>query len=95
MLTPTQSMPVQSLIGKTITADGWLRDNSGLISGKITEVTPKYGGLEWIVRVDPDSAASMETFTFTAQAMATLISDGKLPEANRLLNSGTNARIMD
>lgn len=93
MLTTTL-LATETLIGKTIAADGWLRDNGGFISGEIVEVKPIYNGLEYQVRVVPDTANSMETYTFKGGQMATLLRDGFLPEANKFLNSGTNARII-
>ena len=85
----------QSLIGKTIEADGWQYDNSGFIYGVITEVIlGRYGDLEYIVSVKPLSETSMSNFTFKTRTMETLLSNGKLPIANKFLNSGTNALIL-
>lgn len=84
----------QSLIGKTISAQGWQRDNSGSISGIITEIIKgRFGDLEYIVCVEPNSPFSMNDFTFTSRHLEILLADGKLPEANKFLNSGTNAEI--
>jgi hypothetical protein len=84
----------QSLIGKSIIAEGWQRDNGGMISGIITEIKKgRFGDLEYIVCVEPNSPSSMSDFTFNASHLETLLNEGKLPEANRLLNSGTNAKI--
>jgi hypothetical protein len=85
----------QSLIGKSICADGWQRDNSGMISGVITEITKgRFGDLEYIVHVEPNTAFSMDSFTFNASHLKMLLADGKLPIANKFLNSGTNANIL-
>ena len=84
----------QSLIGKSIIADGWQRDNGGMISGIITEIKKgRFGDLEYIVCVEPNSPHSMDSFTFKSSHIEILLAEGKLPEANRLLNSGTNAKI--
>ena len=84
----------QSLIGKTIIADGWQRDNSGSISGIITEIKKgRFGDLEYIVCVEPNSPYSMGSFTFKSSHIEILLAEGKLPEANKFLNSGTNAKI--
>jgi hypothetical protein len=93
----TQSLleTAQSLIGKTIIADGWQRDNGGMISGKITEIQKgRFGDLEYIIHVEPTTELSMDEMTFKKQHLEILLADGKLPEANRLLNSGTNAKII-
>ena len=94
--TQTQTIlsQAQSLIGKSISAYGWQRDNSGSISGIITEIKKgRFGDLEYIVCVKPDSPLSMDSFTFKSSHIEILLAEGKLPEANRLLNSGTNAEI--
>jgi hypothetical protein len=84
----------QSLIGKTIFADGWQRDNSGFISGVITEIKKdRFFDLEYAVCVNPISETSMSDFTFTSRQLETLLAEGKLPIANKFLNSGTNAEI--
>ena len=84
----------QSLIGKTIIADGWQYDNSGMISGIITEIKKgRFGDLEYIVCVKPISETSMSDFAFTSRQLETLLSAGKLPIANKFLNTGTNAEI--
>ena len=96
METSTQTIlsRAQSLIGKSIIADGWQRDNGGMISGIITEITKgRFGDLEYIVCVEPNSPYSMDSFTFKSSHIEILLAEGKLPEANRLLNSGTNAKI--
>jgi len=92
----TQSLlsQAQSLIGKTIFAEGWQRDNGGFISGKITEVKKgRFGDLEYIVCVEPNSPLSMNDFTFKTKHLEILLAEGKLPIANKFLNSGTNAKI--
>jgi len=84
----------QSLIGKSIIADGWQRDNSGMISGIITKIVKgRFGDLEYIVHVEPDTSFSMDSFTFKSSHLEILLADGKLPIANKFLNSGTNANI--
>ena len=96
METSTQSIlsRSQSLIGKQISAYGWQRDNSGSISGIITEIKKgRFGDLEYIVYVKPDSPLSMDSFTFKSSHIEILLAEGKLPEANKFLNSGTNAEI--
>lgn len=70
----------QSLIGKTIIADGWQYDNSGFISGTITEIkTGRFDDLEFIVYVKPDCLQSMESFTFKSRQLETLLNSGSLP----------------
>lgn len=96
METTTQTLlsQAQSLIGKSIIADAWQYDNSGFISGIITEIKQgRYGDLEYIVCVEPNSPSSMNDFTFKKRQLEALLADGKLPKANRFLNSGTNAEI--
>ena len=96
METTTQTLlsQAQSLIGKTIIADGWQYDNSGMISGKITEIKKgRFGDLEYIVCVEPNSPFSMYSFTFKSSHIEILLAEGKLPIANKFLNSGTNAQI--
>ena len=84
----------QTLIGRTIHADGWHYDNGGFISGVITKIDSRYGGLEYTVTVEPDHSSSMKTYTFKAGQMLKLITEGKLPKANQLLNTGTNAELV-
>ena len=77
----------QSLIGKSIIADGWQYDNSGFISGVITEIKKGlFGDLEYIVCVEPNSPFSMNDFTFKSSHIEILLAEGKLPIANKFLN---------
>ena len=95
METQTLLYRSQSLIGKTISADGWQYDNSGFIHGVITEVKlGRYGDMEYIVCVKPLSERSMNDFTFKRRHMEYLLSDGELPIANKFLNTGTNAKLI-
>lgn len=92
-VSPTETI-AQSLIGKRIIADGWHYDNGGFASGLVTKVESQSGGLSYKVSVEPDHIGSMGSYTFRAAEMVTLVTRGELPEANKYLNTGTNAKIV-
>jgi hypothetical protein len=84
----------QVLIGKKIVAEGWQRDNGGGISGVITKIESSiYNRI--CVYVDKDEKASMDDMNFCEKHIEILLKDGKLPKANPLLNSGTNAIVLN
>jgi hypothetical protein len=94
--TTTLVQNAQVLIGKTIFAEGWHYDNGGMIDGVITEIERgRFGDLEYIVRVDTKNPLSMYSFTFKKSELEKLLTDGKLPTANKFLNTGTNAEIIE
>ena len=84
----------QVLIGKKIVAEGWQRDNGGGISGVITKIESSIHN-RICVCVDKDDSASMDDMVFCEKHIEILLNDGKLPKANPLLNSGTNATIVN
>jgi hypothetical protein len=85
-----------SLIGNNIFAEGWQYDNSGFVSGEITEIKPyKYGRDKVEVFVDTENKFSMKSFVFTHNQLKILLSCGELPTANKFLNTGTNAKIIN
>lgn len=84
----------QVLIGKNIIANGWQRDNSGSLFGVITSVYQRGNYDQFYITVDPENSLSMDDMLFDKSHLEVLLRDGKLPEANKLLNSGTNAKIV-
>jgi len=92
--TTTLVQNAQVLIGKTIFAEGWHYDNGGMISGIITEIVKsRFGYDNFDVYVETVNPLSMDSFSFNSKQLETLIADGKLPTANKFLNTGTNAEI--
>jgi len=86
----------QTLIGKTISASGWHYDNGGSMFGVINEVKQSKYSNDVTVFVDnTDKYNSMKQFSFTFTQLDTLLSKGKLAEPNRMLNTGTAARIIN
>jgi hypothetical protein len=86
----------QVLVGKNIVAEGWQRDNGGGISGVITKIEQDtLSASRFYIYVDKDDDLSMDNMTFHESHLEILLKDGKLPKANRLLNSGTNAIILE
>jgi hypothetical protein len=84
----------QPLIGKQIFADGWVRDNSGIIlDGRIESIVEKAGyrnRLHYIVKTEnSDKERKLEWIIVKA-----LIEKGRW-DANKFENSGTNARIIE
>ena len=84
-----------SLVGKKISADGWQRDNGGSLCGIITEIEVDERYNQCKVFVEKTNQFSMNSMTFSIRQMNLLLLDGKLPEANKFLNSGTNAEIFN
>ena len=84
----------QALIGKKIFAEGWQYDNSGMISGCITEIKKSQFGNTIEVYVEPESNLSMDSFAFRANQIEVLLAEGRLPKANKFLNTGTNAWLI-
>jgi len=84
----------QVLIGKKIVAEGWQRDNGGGISGVITKIESSIHN-RICVCVDKDDNVSMDDMVFCEKHIEILLKDGKLPKANPLLNSGTNAIVLN
>ena len=83
----------QSLLGKTIYAEGWHYDNSGFISGTITLITQDKFSKGFRVYVESNAKLGMNDFVFTIKEMEILLAEGVLPRANRFLNTGTNAEL--
>ena len=82
-----------SLIGKTISVDGWNYDNGGTMNGVITEIYYNEMYKEWYVKVDKDSEYSLDKYSFRFDEMDLLLLNNELPKANPLLNCGKNAFI--
>ena len=82
------------LIGKYISADGWHRDNGGSMSGIISKVSDvSIRGTVNVFVLEKEHDFQMDCFSFTTDQLGVLLELGKLPKANGLLNSGTNAYI--
>ena len=85
----------KALIGKTISALGWHYDMGGSMYGVINAIKSKLSN-ECTVYIDKnDMFNNMTSFTLTYNQLDTLLKNGKLSEPNRLLNTGTAARIIN
>jgi hypothetical protein len=88
----------QSLIGKYIKASGWHYDNSGNMSGTIISIEPysvdSLGKTNYTIIVMASKNSTQNEMTFNYRHLVELLEKGKLPEANILLNTGTDAEII-
>jgi len=85
----------KAFIGKTISALGWHYDMGGSMYGVINTIKSNSSN-ECIVYIDKnDKSNNMTSFTLTYNQLDTLLKNGKLSEPNRLLNTGTAARIIN
>lgn len=87
----------QSLIGKELKAYSWHYDNDGYAQGKITDIKfSQYinGGINVYINPSLVGSGSMDYFNFTINQIDTLLKDGKLPDPNKFLNTGTEASIL-
>ena len=85
----------KALIGKTISALGWHYDMGGSMYGVINTIKTSSSN-ECTVYIDKnDRFNNMTSFTLTYNQLDTLLKNGKLSEPNRLLNTGTAARIIN
>lgn len=82
----------KSLIGKNLSASGWHYDNGGSVYGEITELK-EWSRSEIIVYTTKTYDCNMSSFSFRPQELDELIEKGCLPEANKFLNTGTNAKL--